>query len=48
LVEFVKHNPGGTCRHGHGFFDVFDWLVHSAIDDSEYKTGRIKEATPLR
>src|SRR6202167_3870547 len=42
LVEFVKHNPGGTGRHGHCFFDVLDWLVHSAIRDSEYKPAPLR------
>jgi hypothetical protein len=47
LVEFVKHNPGSTGCHSHGFFDVLDWLVHSAIGDFEYKARCIKEATRL-
>ena len=48
LVELVENNPGGIRCHGYGFFDVLDWLMHSAIGDSEYKTRSIKEATPLR
>ena len=48
LVELVENKPGGAGRHGDGFFDVLDGLVHSlTLCLIEYKPRLIEEATRL-